>query len=216
MPSIGGTELVIILVFAFLLFGPDKLPQMGRTIGRALRQFRETQQKLTDVVQTEVVDPMAAAANAPKPKKGAATGAAPAAADDDDADIESTFGSAAAPRRKETFAERRARLAAEKAEREAAEAAPEADEVAGTASAAPAAAPAEAAPAQKPAAAEPADTPAPAAEAAAEEPQVTTTEDLYARRPRKHRKAEPAAAADATVEGDATADTAKTTEGGER
>lgn len=216
MPSIGGTELVIILVFAFLLFGPDKLPQMGRTIGRALRQFRETQQKLTDVVQTEVVDPMAAAANAPKPKKGAAAGTAPAAADDDDADIESTSGSAAAPRRKETFAERRARLAAEKAEREAAEAAPEADEVAGTASAAPAAASAEAAPAQKPAAAEPADTPAPAAEAAAEEPQVTTTEDLYARRPRKHRKAEPAAAADATVEGDATADTAKTTEGGER
>lgn len=112
MPSIGGTELVIILVFAFLLFGPDKLPQMGRTIGRALRQFRETQQKLTNVVQTEVVDPMAAAANAPK------KGSKPAAAADDDADIESPSGAASEPRRKETFAERRARLAAEKAQRE--------------------------------------------------------------------------------------------------
>ena len=119
MPSIGGTELVIILVFAFLLFGPDKLPQMGRTIGRALRQFRETQQKLTDVVQTEVVDPMAAAASAPKPKKAAAASDAAAAVDDDDADVESA--PAPTQRRKETFAERRARLAAEKAEREAAE-----------------------------------------------------------------------------------------------
>ena len=62
MLGIGSTEFVIILVFGFLLFGPDKLPQMGHTIGRALRQFRETQEKLTAVVQTEVVDPMAAAA----------------------------------------------------------------------------------------------------------------------------------------------------------
>ena len=38
-------ELAIIVVFGFLLFGPDKLPQMGRTIGRAIRQFRETQEK---------------------------------------------------------------------------------------------------------------------------------------------------------------------------
>ena len=47
MLGIGSTEFVIILVFGFLLFGPDKLPQMGHTIGRALRQFRETQEKLT-------------------------------------------------------------------------------------------------------------------------------------------------------------------------
>lgn len=60
MFGIGSTELAIILVFGFLLFGPDKLPQMGRTIGRALRQFRETQEKLTSVVQSEVVDPMTA------------------------------------------------------------------------------------------------------------------------------------------------------------
>ena len=41
MFGIGQTELIIILVFAFLLFGPDKLPQAGKTIGRAIRQFRE-------------------------------------------------------------------------------------------------------------------------------------------------------------------------------
>ena len=70
MFGISSTELVIIVIFGFLLFGPDKLPQMGRTIGRALRQFRETQEKMTSMVQAEVIDPMAAAANAPvKPKR---------------------------------------------------------------------------------------------------------------------------------------------------
>ena len=119
MFGIGSTELVVILVFGFLLFGPDKLPQMGRTIGRALRQFRETQEKLTAVVQTEVVDPMAAAA-----KKPVVVDDAPSAQGDDDADAPSA---ASEPVRKETFAERRARLAAERAEAEAAKAAAESE-----------------------------------------------------------------------------------------
>ena len=58
MFGIGETELVIIVVFGFLLFGPDKLPGMGRTIGRMLRQFREAQEGFTEVVQTEVMDPL--------------------------------------------------------------------------------------------------------------------------------------------------------------
>lgn len=158
MFGISSTELVIIVIFGFLLFGPDKLPQMGRTIGRALRQFRETQEKMTSMVQAEVIDPMAAAANAPvKPKRTAVD-----ASSDDDLDADS-----AASARKETFAERRARLAAEKAEKEAAAA--------------------ESADAAEPAAAA---EPEPAAEPATEpEPEVRTTEDLYARRPRKRQAA---------------------------
>ena len=106
MFGIGSTELAIILVFGFLLFGPDKLPQMGRTIGRALRQFRETQEKLTSVVQSEVVDPMTAAVNEPtRPRR----------VDDDEDDADASAEEAETPARKETFAERRARLAAEKA-----------------------------------------------------------------------------------------------------
>ena len=58
MFGIGETEFAIILLFGFLLFGPDKLPGMGRTIGRALRQFREAQEDLNKVVQTEIVEPM--------------------------------------------------------------------------------------------------------------------------------------------------------------
>ena len=72
MFGIGEGELAIIVVFGFLLFGPDKLPQMGRTIGRAIRQFRETQEKMTAVVQSEIIDPVSEAASAPvKPKKTA-------------------------------------------------------------------------------------------------------------------------------------------------
>ena len=122
MLGIGGTELFVIVLFAFLLFGPDKLPQMGRTIGRALRQFRTTQEKMTAVVQSEVLDPMQSAMNAPAtPKKAAAIAAT---VDDDDLDADASEAPSEKPARKETFAERRARLAAEKeaAEKEAASA----------------------------------------------------------------------------------------------
>jgi len=176
--GIGSTELVIILVFGFLLFGPDKLPQMGRTIGRALRQFRETQEKLTAVVQTEVVDPMAAAAKAPK---------VAVAAKDEDADAEGSASTEEAPVRKETFAERRARLAAERAAKEAEAAADDAEDGKG--------APAEDAPADDAPAAEPEPESEQVAEKAPE-PEVLTTEDLYARRPRK-RTAAPAVEAEA-------------------
>ena len=85
---------------------------MGRTIGRAIRQFRETQEKMTAVVQSEIIDPVSEAASAPvKPKKAAV---------DDDSDADEDAAETAAPAKKETFAERRARLAAEKAASEGA------------------------------------------------------------------------------------------------
>jgi Tat protein translocase TatB subunit len=41
MGSIGGMELVLVLVVALLLFGPRKLPQIGRTIGKAMTELRK-------------------------------------------------------------------------------------------------------------------------------------------------------------------------------
>ena len=164
MFGIGEGELAIIVVFGFLLFGPDKLPQMGRTIGRAIRQFRETQEKMTAVVQSEIIDPVSEAASAPvKPKKAAV---------DDDSDADEDAAETAAPAKKETFAERRARLAAEKAASEGAaegenaaeEPATEGAELAATVESEPAAEP----------------EPEP-------EPAEPTTADLYARRPRKRK-----------------------------
>ena len=163
MFGIGEGELAIIVVFGFLLFGPDKLPQMGRTIGRAIRQFRETQEKMTAVVQSEIIDPVSEAASAPvKPKKAAV---------DDDSDADEDAAETAAPTKKETFAERRARLAAEKAASEGAVEGESAAEEPATEGAEP-----------EPAAAE-------SASAAESEPEPAepTTADLYARRPRKRK-----------------------------
>ena len=192
MFGIGEGELAIIVVFGFLLFGPDKLPQMGRTIGRAIRQFRETQEKMTAVVQSEIIDPVSEAASAPvKPKKAAAA--------DDDSDADEEAAETAAPAKKETFAERRARLAAEKAASEGA------TEDEGIAEEAENAEPAAAAAAAEPeSAAEPEPEP---------EPAEPTTADLYARRPRKRKAVvdqlareleaeDDAAAADASKGGD--------------
>lgn len=38
--SLGTTEIIFILVIALIIFGPRKLPQLGRTIGESLAQFR--------------------------------------------------------------------------------------------------------------------------------------------------------------------------------
>lgn len=185
--GIGEGELAIIVVFGFLLFGPDKLPQMGRTIGRAIRQFRETQEKMTAVVQSEIIDPVSEAASAPvKPKKAAAT--------DDDSDADEDAAETAAPAKKETFAERRARLAAEKAASEAAaegEGAAEESEGAESTEAEPATATVE---------------PEPAAEPEPEpEPAEPTTADLYARRPRKRKAVVDQLARELEAEDDAAA-----------
>ncbi len=96
MLGIGGTELVIILVFGFLIFGPDKLPSMGRTIGRALRQFRQAQDQMNKMVKTEIYDPLNEAAKAPEKKQSPKK--------------KTTAATSAKP---ETFAEKKARLAAE-------------------------------------------------------------------------------------------------------
>ena len=188
--GIGEGELAIIVVFGFLLFGPNKLPQMGRTIGRAIRQFRETQEKMTAVVQSEIIDPVSEAASAPvKPKKAAV---------DDDSDADADAVKTAAPAKKETFAERRARLAAEKAASEGAaegEAAAEETEAEGAGPAAAVSAADAATAAVEP---EPAAEPEP-------EPAEPTTADLYARRPRKRKAVVDQLARELEVEDEAAA-----------
>lgn len=109
MFGIGETELVLILLFAFLVFGPDKLPGMGRTLGRALRQFQNAQEGFNKVVRADLLDPAADALHE-KPKRSEQLKNAASDADREDTDHQ------------ETFAERRARL---KEEREAAEKAAE-------------------------------------------------------------------------------------------
>ena len=171
MFGIGGFELVIILIFAFLIFGPDKLPEIGRTIGRAIAKFREAQQDMNEALDGEKLfdpnnpdepfkDPMVAldklAQHQEEKRKTKESGSATASASK--ASAAKPGGAEAADKseeptapRKESFTERKARYERERAARKAAEAkaaeeAAKAEEVAKAEEAAPVAA-AETAPA---------------------------------------------------------------------
>ncbi|NPD30580.1 twin-arginine translocase TatA/TatE family subunit [Eggerthellaceae bacterium zg-1084] len=57
MFGIGGFEFFLILLFGFLIFGPDKLPSMAKTIGRGIAKFRSAQREMSDVLKDGVFDP---------------------------------------------------------------------------------------------------------------------------------------------------------------
>ena len=70
MPNIGAPELIIILVIALLILGPGKLPEVGASIGKSLREFRKASsdvQEATkiDISPTDAATPAASAALAP-------------------------------------------------------------------------------------------------------------------------------------------------------
>jgi sec-independent protein translocase protein TatA len=42
MPEIGITGLIVILVVALLIFGPKRLPEIGRSLGKGMREFKDS------------------------------------------------------------------------------------------------------------------------------------------------------------------------------
>ena len=48
MPDIGAPELIIILVAVLIIFGPGKLPDLGRTLGKSIREFRSSVQEVNE------------------------------------------------------------------------------------------------------------------------------------------------------------------------
>jgi sec-independent protein translocase protein TatA len=48
MPSISPLELMVILVFALIILGPKRLPEVGRSLGRGLREFKDTLSGVND------------------------------------------------------------------------------------------------------------------------------------------------------------------------
>ena len=52
--SIGGQELLVLVLLALLLFGPRKIPEIGRTVGKALRQFRRASHEFRTGIEREV------------------------------------------------------------------------------------------------------------------------------------------------------------------
>lgn len=47
MPNLGFTELFIVLIIALVIFGPSKLPSLGKSLGQAIREFRNGAKEIT-------------------------------------------------------------------------------------------------------------------------------------------------------------------------
>ena len=54
MLDIGFQELIIIMVLALLVFGPERLPELGRKLGRAMREFRRASDEFRSTVETNL------------------------------------------------------------------------------------------------------------------------------------------------------------------
>ena len=54
MFGLGAMEILIILVIAFMLFGPKELPEMGKQLGKAIKGFKETTDDLRQSVEPEI------------------------------------------------------------------------------------------------------------------------------------------------------------------
>jgi sec-independent protein translocase protein TatA len=78
MPNIGFGEILLILVLALVIFGPKRLPDMGRSIGRSMREFRRAASDLRTEIETDldVEEPPRARARSARARAGSTGGAA--------------------------------------------------------------------------------------------------------------------------------------------
>lgn len=72
MGSVGPWEILVIAVVALLVFGPNRLPELGRSLGRALREFRRASQELREEVRKAVDEEEPPAPRSAGPTRGEA------------------------------------------------------------------------------------------------------------------------------------------------
>ena len=61
LSNIGFPGLIIILLLALMVFGPSKLPQIGRAVGTSLREFKDATKGITDEIQADFKEDVQAA-----------------------------------------------------------------------------------------------------------------------------------------------------------
>ena len=68
--SIGMPELIIILVIALIIFGPRKLPELGRSLGRSIGEFKRASNELRNTLDEEIrIEEQKAAERAADPSR---------------------------------------------------------------------------------------------------------------------------------------------------
>ena len=77
MGSLGVPELIIIFVVALIVFGPKKLPELGKSLGKGLAEFRRASNELKSTIEEEVraieAEPPAHHSSEPKPQPDSKT-----------------------------------------------------------------------------------------------------------------------------------------------
>lgn len=75
MFNIGPTELIVVLIIALIVFGPKRLPEIGRTVGKSLREFKRASEGIRDELHLNLDDdePSGSAAEASSNGAGHAT-----------------------------------------------------------------------------------------------------------------------------------------------
>lgn len=65
--NIGPLEIIIVLIIALVVFGPKRLPELGSSLGRGLREFKETLSgdKRDDEDDAKALDPSSSPASSP-------------------------------------------------------------------------------------------------------------------------------------------------------
>lgn len=53
LPSIGLPELIVILVLALIIFGPGKLPDVGKAVGKAMNEFKKASKDVKESLQED-------------------------------------------------------------------------------------------------------------------------------------------------------------------
>ncbi|CAM2070786.1 Sec-independent protein translocase protein TatA [Sulfidibacter corallicola] len=79
---VGFQEILVILLVAFLIFGPKRLPELGRSLGKGIREFKKSTTGIVDSINDEIKKPAEPTPAAPSPQNLAQNPATPKPSED--------------------------------------------------------------------------------------------------------------------------------------